>query len=95
MTADDLEITLDTQTSAQIETLKDDIIFFLSTPAGSLPLSRGFGLDFSVFSEGFSDFRREATVGIVRGLREQFGLSAKTIDITADEGGKIKIKISI
>lgn len=75
--------------------LQKNIIFFCKTPLGSLPQRRDFGIDYSILEEPFPIMRMKATVAIVSGLRKFYGVSVSKIDITADENGKVKIKITI
>ena len=84
-----------TITDAAAELMKRNIMFFCNTPKGSLPQMRDFGLDFSIFDEPFPIFRMKATVDILSGLRAQYGIQPKTIDITADENGSVKLKINV
>lgn len=82
-------------TDAEIETLKKNIMFFCSTPKGSLPQNRDFGLDPTITDEPFSHLRMRATVDIVTGVRKFYNVQLTEINITADENGGIKVKISI
>ena len=91
----ELQTENNTMTDAAAELLKRNIIFFCNTPRGSLPQMRDFGFDFSVFDEPFPIFRMKATVDILSGIRAQYGIQPKTIDITADGNGGVKLKISI
>lgn len=91
----DVEISNNTITDLEAETIKKNIMFFCNTPKGSLPQMRGYGLDFSIIEEPYHIFRMKATVDIISGIRKYYGVQIDTINITADENGKIKIEISI
>lgn len=75
--------------------LKQNIIFFCNTPKGSLPQMRGYGLDFTILDEPFSTFRRKATVDIITGVRNYYNVQISDIKVTADENGKVTVKIKI
>lgn len=79
----------------EANTLKQNIIFFCTTPKGSLPQMRGYGLDFTILDEPFSTLRMKATVDIISGVRNYYGVQINDIKVTADENGKTKIKIII
>lgn len=96
MTFFDVNIANNTVTDeAAAEVLKQNIMFYLKTPRGSLPQMRGYGLDYSIIDEPFPIFRMKATVDIVKGIRDYCGISVNTINITADENGSVTINISI
>lgn len=82
-------------TEAEAKLFKKNFKFFCSTPKGSLPQNREYGLDYSIFDEPFPVLRMKATVDIISGIRKEYGVQIKTIDITANENGGIKIKVSI
>lgn len=75
--------------------LKQNIIFFCTTPKGSLPQMRGYGLDFTILDEPFSTLRMKATVDIISGVRDYYGVQINEIKVTADGNGKTNIKIII
>lgn len=75
--------------------LKQNIIFFCNTPKGSLPQMRGYGLDFTILDEPFSILRRKVTVDIITGVRNYYNVQINDIKVTADENGKIIVKIEI
>ncbi len=75
--------------------LKQNIIFFCNTPKGSLPQMRGYGLDFTILDEPFSTLRMKATVDIISGVRDYYGVQINDIRVTADGNGKTNIKIII
>ena len=89
------EITNSTMTEEAAALLMENIKFFIRTPKGSLPLMRGYGFDYSIIDEPFQIFRTKATVDIVTGIRNYYGVTLNTIDIKADENGNITIEISI
>lgn len=95
MTIDAVEIASSTMTDAEAELLRKNIIFFCRTPKGSLPQMREYGLDFSIIDEPFPIFQTKATVDIVTGVRKYYNINIGTIDITADEDGKVKIVIGV
>lgn len=82
-------------TDAEIEVLKKNIMFFCNTPKGSLPQNRGFGLDPTITDEPFPRLRMRATVDIVTGVRKFYNVQLTEINITANEEGNVKVKISI
>lgn len=75
--------------------LKQNIIFFCTTPKGSLPQNRGYGLDFTILDEPFAMLRMKATVSIITGVRNYYGVQINEINVTADVNGGTKIKITI
>lgn len=91
----DTEITNSTMTEEAAELIINNIKFFIRTPKGSLPFMRGYGFDYSIIDEPFQIFRMKATVDIVTGIRNYYGVTINTINITADENGNIKIMISV
>ncbi len=88
-------ITSETNGSDLTENLQKNILFFCKTPLGSLPQRRDFGIDYSILEEPFPVMRMKATVAIVSGLRKFYGVNVSKIDISADESGKVRIKIII
>lgn len=82
-------------TDTKIEMLQKNIMFFCNTPEGSLPQNRDFGLDPTITDEPFPRLRMRATVDIVTGVRKFYNVQLTEINITADENGNIKVKISI
>lgn len=90
----DVEIT-GTVTDEAAEQLKKNIMFFCNTPKGSLPQMRGYGLDPTIMDEPFATLRMRATVDIVSGLRQYYGIQVSSINVTADENGGVKVKIEI
>lgn len=91
----DLQIANNRMSKAAAELLKKNIMFFCNTPKGSLPQRRGFGLDWTMFDDPFPTFRARATVDILRGIQNEYGVRLSTIDISADNEGGVKVKISI
>lgn len=77
------------------DVLKRNIIFFCCTPKGSLPQMRDYGIDFAVLDEPFQSLRMKITVDIITGVKKYFGIRISDINVTADENGKINIKITI
>ncbi len=67
------------------ESLKRNIQFFCQTPRGSLPQMRDYGIDYSFLGENASVAKRKLTVGIISGIREQFGIQISNIYVTEDE----------
>ena len=80
---------------SEANTLKQNIRFFCNTPKGSLPQMRGYGLDFTILDEPFSTLRRKATVDIITGVRNYYNVQISDIKVTADENGKVTVKIKI
>ena len=91
----DVDVANNSITDEAAELLKQNIMFWVKTPRGSLPQMRGYGLDYSIIDKPFGEFRMRATVDIVGGLRDYYGIAVDTIDISADGSGGVKIKISI
>lgn len=79
----------------EAEQLKKNISFFCSTPKGSLPQMRGYGIDFSVIGEGYEMAKRKLTVDIVSGVRDTFGVHISDIKVIADENGNYSAIITI
>ncbi|MGN0162453.1 MAG: hypothetical protein ACI4EA_02575 [Candidatus Ornithomonoglobus sp.] len=75
-------------TDNEAEALKRNIEFYCSTPRGSLPQMRNYGLDFSVIGESYSAAKRKLTVDIISGVRDTFGVQISRIDVDADENGR-------
>ena len=82
-------------TGDEAENLKRNIQFYCTTPRGSLPQMRSYGLDFSVIGESYSVAKRKLTVDIISGVRENFGVNINRIDVNADENGKFTATIII
>lgn len=80
-------ITDSTDKDAATEQKIRDIIFFCETPKGSLPQMRNYGLDYTNIDENFALFRRNATVDIIRGLREHLNINVKNINLTQNLEG--------
>ncbi len=91
----DIEISGMDSDDEKAEILAKNIMFFCSTPKGSLPQMRSYGLDYSAVSEPFKTFRVKASVDIISGVRRFYGINIKNIEINADENGGIKIKVSV
>jgi len=66
------------------ENLKRNIQFFCKTPRGSLPQMRGYGIDYSFLGENASVAKRKLTVGIISGIRAQFGIQVSNIYVSED-----------
>lgn len=79
----------------RMETLIRNIEFLCRTPRGSLPLSRGFGIDSDAIDSGFAAAKRKITVSAVEGIRKYFGVTVSEIDVTADKDGIMLIRITI
>lgn len=75
--------------------LCDNIIFFCTTPKGSLPQMRDYGIDYDALDKPFAQMRMILTVSIISGIRKYYGMQIRDIDITADKGGEAMIKIKI
>ncbi len=56
---------------------------------------RGYGLDFTILDEPFATLRMKATVDIITGVGNYYGVRINDINVTADGNGKTKIKIII
>lgn len=79
----------------EAETLKRNIQFYCTTPRGSLPQMRNYGIDFSVLGESYTTAKRKLTVDIISGVRDTFGVQINRIDVTADENGNYIVTIII
>lgn len=81
------------KTTEDAETLKDNIVFFCTTPKGSLPQNREYGLDFSVLDKPFAELKMKLTVDIITGIRKYYGIQITDIGISAKANGGVEVKI--
>ena len=77
------------------EQIKRNIEFYCRTPRGSLPQMRGYGLDFSAIDKPLLHARRQLTVDIITGLRDEFNITVQDVKVSADADGKYIINITI
>lgn len=79
----------------RISNLISDIELLCRTPRGSLPLMRGFGIDYDAVDCGFAEARRRIMISATEGIRKYFGITVSDINVTADENGVMILHIEI
>ncbi|MDO5397465.1 MAG: hypothetical protein Q4G33_06005 [bacterium] len=90
-----LDITATKYTEAEAARLKRDMEFYFSTPRGSLPQMRNYGIDYSVFDLPVHQLQQRLTVEIITGMRGQFGINPQKVTVTADENGVVTAAVVI
>lgn len=90
-----LDITTTKYTEAEAARLKRDMEFYFSTPRGSIPQMRNYGIDYSIFDLPISQLRQRLTVEIITGMREQFGINPQKVTVTADANGAVTAAVII
>lgn len=79
----------------KIDVAISNIKHFCKTPKGSIPLMRDYGIDYNAVDEPFFKAKQKICISVVGGVRKYFGINISNIDVTANEEGKLNLKIII